>query len=286
MKPLIQIDYYTDPLCCWSWAFEPVWRRLQWHLGDQLRVRYRMAGLFADTENYHDPLNEINNRGQLATQWITVAQSTGTPISPALWERSPPRSSYPVCVAVKAAESFGEMFLETYLRQLREAAMLDGRDVSQPHVLLAVAADTNLLLAPEHRVDPLALERALKGTSAREAFRQDLRDARYREIGRYPTLLAWSTGPRGLLLTGSRPYESICESLRKLAPELTELMPALSRNGALDQLEDYVRRFRTVTGAEVAQWLGCSVAEARASLEQRGLGDALRGQGIEVGSEQ
>ena len=25
----LSIEYYTDPLCCWSWAFEPQWRRLR-----------------------------------------------------------------------------------------------------------------------------------------------------------------------------------------------------------------------------------------------------------------
>src|SRR5690242_21305745 len=24
---LLEVIYYTDPLCCWSWAFEPQWRR-------------------------------------------------------------------------------------------------------------------------------------------------------------------------------------------------------------------------------------------------------------------
>ena len=47
VSPLTAV-YYTDPLCCWSWAFEPHWRRLRDEFGGALDCRYRMAGMIED----------------------------------------------------------------------------------------------------------------------------------------------------------------------------------------------------------------------------------------------
>ena len=57
--PAVDVIYYTDPLCSWSWAFEPVWRRLRYELGDQLAWRYRMGGMIPDWRHYADPLNDV-----------------------------------------------------------------------------------------------------------------------------------------------------------------------------------------------------------------------------------
>lgn len=59
-EPLILIDYYTDPLCSWSWAFEAQWRRLRYVYGGQMRWRYRMGGLLPNWQSYDDPFNDIH----------------------------------------------------------------------------------------------------------------------------------------------------------------------------------------------------------------------------------
>src|SRR3546814_17149873 len=46
--PGAEIVYFTDPLCSWSWALEPQWRRLLFTFGDRLYWRYRMGGMIPD----------------------------------------------------------------------------------------------------------------------------------------------------------------------------------------------------------------------------------------------
>ncbi|HKG36302.1 MAG TPA: hypothetical protein VKA89_07705, partial [Solirubrobacterales bacterium] len=41
----VEVLYYTDPACPWSWACEPKLRRLIWEFGDDLRFRWVMGGL-------------------------------------------------------------------------------------------------------------------------------------------------------------------------------------------------------------------------------------------------
>jgi hypothetical protein len=41
----VQVRYYTDPACPWSWAAEPALRRLMWEFEDELEFVWVMGGL-------------------------------------------------------------------------------------------------------------------------------------------------------------------------------------------------------------------------------------------------
>ena len=139
--PVLQITYYTDPLCVWSWAFEPQWRRLRYEFGDQLRWRYRMGGLIRDWRTFSDPLNDISRPVQMGPLWSQARHTSGMPINDRIWFDDPPTSSYPACLAVKAAELQSQGAGERYLRRVREAVMLEGRNVTKRDVLLMLAVD-------------------------------------------------------------------------------------------------------------------------------------------------
>ncbi len=124
MSSRVYVTYYTDPLCSWSWAMEPGWRRLRYAFGDQVQWRYKMGGLVADATEFEDPVNSVHRPAQWAPQWFEVAKKTGIPVDEKLWLDGAPESSYPACVAVKAVQRQGPDRAERYLRRLREAAML------------------------------------------------------------------------------------------------------------------------------------------------------------------
>lgn len=221
---LLDVTYYTDPLCSWSWAFEPVWRRLRFALGPALEYRYRMAGMIPDWSRYVDPVNDIGSPAHMGPRWLEVSRTSGMPIAPEVWQHDPPASSYPACLAVKAAGMQGPDVADRYLRRLREAVMLEGRNIAKREVLLAVGAE---LSAADREAAPTALdvgafERALGDGSALEAFRDDIRDVRDREIGRFPTLLVRGAA-RSVLLTGYRPWEALIEAISAAAGEAFSL---------------------------------------------------------------
>jgi predicted DsbA family dithiol-disulfide isomerase len=45
MQMPVDVRYYTDPACTWSWGTEPKLRRLMWEFGDGLRFAWVMGGL-------------------------------------------------------------------------------------------------------------------------------------------------------------------------------------------------------------------------------------------------
>lgn len=214
----MEIEFYTDPLCCWSWAFEPQWRRLRYEYSGKIRWRYRMAGMIPNWSSYSDPLNSVSKPLQMGPVWLEAKHLSGMPIEDKVWFQNPPTSSYPACLAVKCAGLQSPEAAEMYLRRVREAVMLHGRDISKAEVLLEVAKG---LSEEEARLlDYKKFEDELHGEEARNAFAEDLKQVRYLGITRYPALTLNQPGQPGLLIVGYRPYEALEATLLKVAPGL------------------------------------------------------------------
>jgi predicted DsbA family dithiol-disulfide isomerase len=222
--PPLELVYYTDPLCCWSWAFEPHWRRLRAEFGAALDCRYRMAGMIADWGSYSDPLNSVSRPLQMGPIWREAQHLAGVPVDDRIWAEDPPASSYPACLAVKAAELQSADAADLYLRRLREAVMTQRCNIARREVLVELAEE--LAAAAPDRLDAERLGRDLDGQAARDALREDIKEARYRGIGRFPTLTLRNPGGAGIVLVGYRPYEALLSGLARVAPELASVRQA------------------------------------------------------------
>ena len=220
MTAIVDITYYTDPLCSWSWAFEPVWRRLRFELGDRLSWVYRMGGMIPDWRRFSDPINDIGSSAHMGPYWLEVSRMSGMPIDPRVWQEAPPASSYPACLAVKAAELQTKELGERYLRRLREAVMLERRNIALRAVLVEladeIAAAQRTHEGEGKALDLHAFREALDSGAALAALREDLRDAKYRDIGRFPTLVIRGRKPGGVVLVGYRPYDALAEAIRQV----------------------------------------------------------------------
>jgi len=245
----IEVEYFTDPLCCWSWALEPQWRKLRLEFGKQLTWRYRMGGLIPDWDSYDDPLHSIHRPAQMGPLWFQARELSGMPLEHRIWLEDPPGSSYPACAAFKAAELQSLEGAERFLRRLREAVMLRRQNIARSATLLAIAEAFEEETAGDFDARRFAVD--FEGATSLEAFREDLRLARYLGIGRYPTLILRRAGEdRGLSLTGYRPYASLLAALRHLVPEIEPSGSAKTREeylaywgNALDrELEEFLRQ--------------------------------------------
>lgn len=256
----VEVTYYTDPLCSWSWAFEPQWRRLRYEFGPQLTWRYRLAGMIPDWNTFSDPLNSVSRPLHLGPQWFQVQQISGMPIDDRIWIDDPPASSYPACIAVKAAEFQGPAAGERYLRRVREAVMLERRNVARWNVLLALADELAVDTGAVGVIDRARFGHDLASEAAREAFRNDLKDARYRDIGRFPTLMLRRMDGPGIILTGYRPYQALLDAVIQIAPRLERLRIAQ------DSIA-YAAAWDSVLSREVAEALDLEADAATAALD-------------------
>ena len=156
---VLALTVFTDPACPVSWGAEPVLRRLEVEFGEQVRITYVMAGMAREIP---DPAGELR-------RWLDVAAETGMPCDPRLWLDAPLRSSYPACIAVKAAAEQG--LDGPYLRRLREGIACERRRLDHPEALLAAAREVPGLNADRFAVD-------LGSNAIVEAFGADLERTR------------------------------------------------------------------------------------------------------------
>jgi predicted DsbA family dithiol-disulfide isomerase len=248
-EPAVFVEYYTDPLCSWSWAFEAQWRRLRYECAGRLGWRYHMGGLLPNWQSYDDPFNDIGSPTQMGPQWLHVSELSGTPLDGHLWQRDPPASSYPACIAVKAAQCQGQAVEESYLRRLREAVMLEQRNIARQDILLEVAQQTARAAPKKPSLDLDRFSADLNMPQTMEAFRQDLREAAYHGIGRFPTLIVRCFDGHGIVLVGYRPYDVLKAALEHLVPDLLQR----SEISCKDLVVDYVTHWQRVTAHEVAE---------------------------------
>ena len=125
------VRYFTDPACSWSWGIEPVVRRLMVEFADSLSWTYVMGGLAREL----DPAAQR----RLSDEWLDVADESGMPLDPRLWREGPIASTYPACMAVKAAAEQSSDGGYAYLRALREGLFCFRRKLDTTEALVEEA---------------------------------------------------------------------------------------------------------------------------------------------------
>jgi putative protein-disulfide isomerase len=102
--------------------------------------------------------------------WLDASDRSGMPLDPRLWSEAPIGSSYPACMAVKAAQEQGPEAAGRYLRALREGLMCFRRKLDTPEALVAEARSAGL--------DVERFRGSLASNAIVEAFGADLEETR------------------------------------------------------------------------------------------------------------
>lgn len=211
----LNIIYFTDPLCCWSYVLEPVWRQLRDALGPDLTYSYCMGGMLSSWNDYHDTVNAVARPIQMGPVWLHAKHISGTYINDRLWFTDPPASSYPACVAVKCAGMQSAAAEELYLHKLREAALVRGKNIARKEVLLEVAIEVQDELRSTFSYE--LFTKQLTSTKVSDLFKKDLELVRSCGISRFPSLfIRVKGGKQSVILTGNRPYDAIMSTIEKL----------------------------------------------------------------------
>ncbi len=222
-----EIVYFTDPYCSWCWATEPVLFRLLEAYRGSLHVRYVMGGLVKDMADFYDGLNDIRATAQVAPHWRDVSQRSGQPIDERLMEdiTDPHFSTWPACIAIKAAQFQGEQLGERFLRRVRRAALTERRMISDREVQTSLVREVPGLDAARWLED-------LESGKAAYAFKEDLAECRRNGVTGFPTMLFRAPANLGSpqaeppsIVNGHRAFATYDQILKRLAPEMKERPP-------------------------------------------------------------
>jgi putative protein-disulfide isomerase len=148
-------------------------RRLQTEFGAEVQITYVMGGL---ARQYED------DQSRLVSEWLHAAERSGMPVDPRAWNTPGAiGSTFPACMAFKAAAEQGPEAGARYLRALREGIMCRRRKLDGVEALVGEARAAGLD-AERFRID-------LGSHAIVEAFGADLEETRERGIESLPALV-------------------------------------------------------------------------------------------------
>ena len=99
-------------------------------------------------------------------QWLRVSAETQAPLDPLVWVDAPLTSTYPACMAAKAAAEQADDHGYRYLRRLRESIMCERRKLDHTEALIDESRAVGLDVE-RFRID-------LRSNAITEAFAGDL----------------------------------------------------------------------------------------------------------------
>jgi putative protein-disulfide isomerase len=210
MDDQIEFIFYTDPLCCWSWAMEESIQEVKLKFKDQVKIRYCMGGLIPSWDHYNDSINSISKPIQMGPFWMHAQEITKVPMACNIWVDDPPVSSYPACIAVKCVNLQSPDLAEKYLKLLRKALMLSGKNIASEEIIFEVAND---LFKNEGTFDLTLFKRDYKNDNGLNSFRLDLQEIKMNDIARFPTIILKNKNHKGLILVGHRQLHELCEAM-------------------------------------------------------------------------
>ncbi|MBB4802267.1 putative DsbA family dithiol-disulfide isomerase [Flavobacterium nitrogenifigens] len=248
-KP-IKIVYYTDPICSSCWGIEPQLRKLKLEYGDYFEIDYRMGGLLPDW-SYNS--GGISKPSDVAHHWDEASLYYEMPIDGDVWLEDPLDSSYPSCIAMKAAQIQSKEKAVKFMRILREKLYLEKKNVAKWENISEVAKLANL--------DLEKLKKDYDG-DAKKLFEDDLKLGKTLGVRGFPTLFFADGNNNQLTVYGSKPYSSYKNALLALHPEARK-EKFVSKN-TLSIFEVYP----TLAPKEYAIILDISVKDATIILEE------------------
>ncbi|MDT4761085.1 DsbA family protein [Sphaerochaeta sp. PS] len=243
---IVEIVEFTDPVCTWCWGSEPVLRALKARYGNQLEISFVMGGLVEDIRTFEDVDNSIGGgptevNKQIAGHWLEASSHHGMPVTtdPLQLFSEEDISSYPQCIAYKAAQFESQTLADIYLRRIREATAVEARQTNRREVLLALAKEVGL--------DTDRFLTHFNDGSAEAAFQEDLAQTRAYDVQLFPTWLIRYKGKQTLMDN----YHSV-DDFRSAIEQLSQgEVKETHLEAGEDALMEFIRTYRNVALQEV-----------------------------------
>ena len=197
-----RIFYFADPMCSWCWGFSPVIARIAAEAGDRAPVRLVAGGLRVGTT---EPM-DARAKAVIREHWEHVQAATGQPFDFAFFARDGfVYDTGPACRAAVAMRNLCPEQTFAYLEALQRGFYAEGRDVTDPAVLAALAEPFCA------RADVFAAVYA--APEVEEATRADFRLTQVLGISGFPAVVLKDEAGLVPLTVGYQPFEDLAPSL-------------------------------------------------------------------------
>lgn len=206
----VNVEYFTDPICAWSYVSEPTVQSLLSEHRDHVDFHFRslpildkIIGQPKEGEKFHTPQ-------EMQQEWTEISRKTGVRLDPTLWSENPPHSSWPANRAMKAALRQGLDNGSRFIHLLRDAALVDRKNPSDLEVLKSIAVEAALDVNRFHK-DMTENAQQLEREVADDAI-----EAIERCIFSTPTLVMQNDDEDKVIISGTLDYQVVNHAIRSL----------------------------------------------------------------------
>jgi putative protein-disulfide isomerase len=235
----VTVQLLTDPWSVWCWGFEPVRRTLELRY-PTVNFRFLLGGMFPTMPNPDEVGFDVERFFQ------QVQRNTGMHVSTRVVRDARPKSTFPACIQVHAARITAPEKEQHFLRLLREAAYLDGENISLEEVAVKRAEQAG--------IDRELFQQALYDGTAESDFEERMEELRQNELYAYPTLLITAQG-RSTQLEGFHPLPAVLGVVEAVSGRIHPPLPDPT-------LEQIIPKGERVATREVSEVLGIGVEQA------------------------
>ena len=283
MKNIV-ITNFTDPVCVWCWATEPVFRALETHYPNQIEFRYITGGLVENIDDFSDPGNDIDAgsdgaNAQIISHWLESADRHGMPVKAEgfnLFSKEFP-STYPQNIAYKAAQIVDSQKADAFLRRIREATFTESKVTSD--------IDVQIELAKEIGLDIDEFVEAINSGEATKKFKADLAITASSAVNVFPTFLVKTAQARQVIVKSFNTFVDFKEIISHLTdgalqpievtPSYEGLAKLMDKHPKL-ALEEVRQAFDFSTREEADKWIEQLVKDKRLTKEAAGTSYFIR----------
>ncbi len=230
----LTITYFTDPICSSCWVLQPILRKLLLEYNEYISIDYRMGGLLPSWDGYAD--KRITKPSDAADLWEEIREKEKIPINGDIWMDDPLMSSYPPCIAFKAAQRQDKDKAIFFLRRLKEMLFMEKKNINKWENLEKAALFCGL--------DAALLQKQMNNEGI-EDFMKDLELGNKLDIHVFPTLIFKKKGIEDEILKGLKSYEIIEETILKYIPNA-------KKNANLPLPADLFKLYNNMTEKEFA----------------------------------
>ena len=191
--------YFADPMCSWCWGFSPVIETLREAYRERMKIALVLGGL---RPGETAPMTAAG-RSEILHHWHEVHARTGQPFR---FENALPEGfvydTEPASRAVVSIGSIDPALIFPLFKAIQSAFYAEGRDVTQPDVLAALAATLGV-------VDAHNFLSVFDSDAARSKTRAHFRQARQAGVRGFPALILQRDAQLKTVSNGCQPLETV-----------------------------------------------------------------------------
>ena len=201
----VVVTHYTDPWSVWCWAIEPQLLRLRERHGTRLQFQVKLGAILETPPPPGFPREEI------VRMFAAARRQSGMPLEPEIVLKKETPTTHRAGIAAKAVALVDPgARSDRYLRALRYAALVEGRDIESLDVQEDIASVVG--------VDATQFREAIESDEAQREFYGDQAEARVRGITGFPTVTFRGSGTnaREVGVAGFQPTEAYEAALARV----------------------------------------------------------------------